>query len=184
MCGSLPPRSRESQSEWRCQSVRPAKRGVCGRYRIMAVYCHLGCGPSILFTDAKRRFSLADTTQFSVSAIVGLSINLASPSPKCTFFFCRLVLQQSYTIQSPRTPNEPPHEPEPPTKHLVYQVGTSIRAGTRFPGYELPSLWRGTEARGKCGAAEIGGNGEDGWKVRAVVRMPSHDKIRPSTSPR
>jgi hypothetical protein len=45
----------------------------------------------------------------------------------------------------------------------------------------VKALWRGTEARGQCGPVEVGGNGEEGWKIRAVARMPPHDKIRPST---
>jgi hypothetical protein len=64
----------------------------------------------------------------------------------------------------------------------VYQVGIPNKPGNRFPGSEIPSLWRGIKAGGDGGSVEIGGNGEEGWKVRAVARMPGHDKIRPSTN--
>jgi len=39
------------------------------------------------------------------------------------------------------------------------------------------------EAGGTSGPFEMGGNGEEGWKTRAVLRMPNHEKIRPSTNP-
>lgn len=120
--------------------------------------------------------------QFSVSAIVGLNISTPMPSPKCTLFFCRLVLTQNYSLYSPRTPNDPPYIPESASRHLVYQVGTAIRSGNRCPGYDIPALWRGREAGGQGGSLGSGGNGEEGWSVRSVVRMPSHDKIRPTTS--
>ena len=96
-------------------------------------------------------------------------------------FFCRLLVTQSYSIVSPRTPNDPPITPEPPSKHLIYQVGVPNKSGIRFPGHDVPALWRGTKAGGQDGPTELGGNGEEGWKVRAVARMPDHAKIRPST---
>lgn len=112
-----------------------------------------------------------------------VSINIPSPSPTTTIFFSRLLVTQTYSLYSPRTPNDPPYTPEPTTKHVVYQVGRPTKSGDRFPGYKDEALWRGHQARGRPGAeASPGASDEEGWKVRAVVRMPKHDKIRPSTA--
>ena len=61
---------------------------------------------------------------------------------------------------------------------MLYQVGRAHKSGERFPVHEVDSLWRGIEAGGQ-GVNE----GEDGgWRIRAVARLPNHDKIRPSTN--
>jgi hypothetical protein len=57
---------------------------------------------------------------------------------------------------------------------LLYQIGKPHRQGTRFPTYDTEALWRGPEVPGQR-------VGEDGWKMRAVARLPNHEKIRPST---
>ena len=75
--------------------------------------------------------------------------------------------------------------------HVLYQLGRAHKAGERFPTREVESLWRGPEAGGmgnvvqeqEIGQGEQGmGMGkEEGWKVRAMARVPGHDKVRPST---
>ncbi|KAK8854833.1 hypothetical protein IAR55_003572 [Kwoniella newhampshirensis] len=120
------------------------------------------------------RFS-ASSDVFAISSVILLSITLPAPSPCATIFLARLVLVQHYKITSPRTPNEPSIVPETPRHHVLYQVGRPHRPGDRFPSREMESLWRGPEAGGA-------GSVEEGWKIRAVARMPNHDKIRPSTS--
>jgi hypothetical protein len=112
--------------------------------------------------------------QFTISSVVLLSLAFPTPSPRTTIFFLRLLLSQGYTLISPRTPNEKPHMPEAPKNHVLYQIGRQHKPGERFPTREVDSLWRGTEAGGK--------GSEEGWKTRAMMRMPSHDKIRPTTN--
>ncbi|WWD19019.1 hypothetical protein CI109_103476 [Kwoniella shandongensis] len=120
------------------------------------------------------RFS-ATSDVFGISSVILLSITLPAPSPSATIFLTRLVLVQNYKITSPRTPNSPPVVPEAPRNHVLYQVGRPHKPGDRFPGRNIDCLWRGPEAGGN-------GNMEEGWKIRAVARMPNHDKIRPSTN--
>lgn len=110
---------------------------------------------------------------FSVSSVILLSISIPAPCAKTTIFLARLVLTQSYTITSPRTPNAPPSNPESPQKFILYQVGRQHKAGDLAPARSVDALWRGTEAGGA--------GGEEGWKVKAVARIPGHDKIRPTT---
>ncbi|EIW67274.1 hypothetical protein TREMEDRAFT_69764 [Tremella mesenterica DSM 1558] len=114
--------------------------------------------------------------QFSISSVLLLSVHFPSPSPKVTIFLLRLLLSQSYSIISPRTPNDPPHMPEAPKNHVLYQVGRAHKSGERFPSHEVNSLWRGPEAGGNVKVSE------EGLKIRAIARMPDHDKIRPSTN--
>ncbi|WVR07466.1 hypothetical protein IAU60_004508 [Kwoniella sp. DSM 27419] len=111
---------------------------------------------------------------FSIGSVFLLSITCPSPSPACTIFLARLIITQSYSIVSPRTPNKPAHVPEGPKSNVIYQVGRPHRVGEKCPARDVESLWRGKGA---------GGNGctDEGWKIRAVVRMPNHDKIRPTT---
>ncbi|EAL23539.1 hypothetical protein CNBA1860 [Cryptococcus deneoformans B-3501A] len=110
---------------------------------------------------------------FSVSSVILLSISIPAPSAKTTIFLARLVLTQSYTITSPRTPNVPPSSPESQQKFVLYQVGRQHKQGEVAPGRSADALWRGIEA--------AGAGGEEGWKIKAVARIPGHDKIRPTT---
>ncbi|WVQ81909.1 hypothetical protein IAT38_004036 [Cryptococcus sp. DSM 104549] len=119
------------------------------------------------------RFSASADT-FSISSVILISITVPTPSPHTTIFLARLVLAQSYTITSPRTPNLPPSTPEAPKHHVLYQVGRAHKQGERFPMRDVDSLWRGCDAGGAGDAAE-------GWRIKAVARMPNHDKIRPTT---
>lgn len=108
-----------------------------------------------------------------MSSVILLSISIPAPCAKTTIFLARLVLTQSYTITSPRTPNTPPSSPESPQKFVLYQVGRQHKAGDLAPARNADALWRGTDAGGA--------GGEEGWKVKAVARIPGHDKIRPTT---
>ena len=81
--------------------------------------------------------------------------------------------------------------------HVLYQLGRAHNPGERFPKRDVNSLWRGTEAGGSgnvqanggagtstgtgTGIGEEGAGQEEGWKVRAMARVPGHDKVRPST---
>ncbi|ADV22616.1 hypothetical protein I315_05848 [Cryptococcus gattii Ru294] len=119
----------------------------------------------------------ASADVFSISSAILLSIDLPAPSASTTIFLVRLLLSQSYTIISPRTPNEPPYTPEKPKQHVLYQIGFAHPKSGSYPGRECEALWRGHEAGGKGGL-----EGEDqGWKVSAVARMPNHFEVRPST---
>ncbi|WRT68347.1 uncharacterized protein IL334_005323 [Kwoniella shivajii] len=128
------------------------------------------------------RFS-ANADVFSISAVMLISINIPAPSPTVTIFLVRVVLSQSYTIISPRTPNNTPHMPEAPKQQVIYQVGRPHRPGERYPARNVESLWRGKEVPGngkKNVSPEI--SGYEGWKIRAVARLPGHDNIRPTTN--
>ncbi|KAL7423927.1 hypothetical protein Q5752_001512 [Cryptotrichosporon argae] len=116
----------------------------------------------------------ASADVFAISSAMLVAITVPSPAPSCTIFFVRLLLVQSYTIRSPRTPNDPPHKPEAPRNHVLYQIGRPHRPGEKVLAHNVPALWRGPGACGK--------DPEGGWKTRAVVRLPNHDKIRPSTN--
>lgn len=106
-----------------------------------------------------------------------IPLDIPTPTPSTTIFLLRLVLSQTYTFTSPRTPNQHPHLPEAATHHVLYQIGRQHKAGEKYPGPECESLWRGYLAGGHGGL-----DGQDhGWSVRAVARIPNHDKIRPST---
>ncbi|AFR95678.2 hypothetical protein C343_03784 [Cryptococcus neoformans C23] len=130
------------------------------------------------FVDGLGSWTLsASADVFSIASVILLSINIPAPSASTTIFLVRLLLSQSYSITSPRTPNQPPHLPEDPKQHVFYQIGFAHPKSGNHPGPEYEALWRGHEAGGKGGL-----EGEDqGWKVRAVARMPNHDKIRPAT---
>jgi hypothetical protein len=114
--------------------------------------------------------------QWSISCVLLISITLPAPTPRTTVFFTRLLLTQTYCLLSPRRPNEPPHRPEAARNHVLYQVGRPHKAHEKHPGHELNCLWRGSEA----GAVEP--PDDDGWRTKAVARLPNHDKIRPSTN--
>nr|KIR46087.1 hypothetical protein I312_04630 [Cryptococcus bacillisporus CA1280] len=119
----------------------------------------------------------ASADVFSISSVILLSIDIPAPSASTTIFLVRLLLSQSYTIISPRTPNDPPYTPESPKQHVLYQIGFAHPKSGSYPGRECEALWRGHEAGGKGGL-----EGEDeGWKVSAVARMPNHFEVRPST---
>ncbi|KLT41852.1 hypothetical protein CC85DRAFT_292445 [Cutaneotrichosporon oleaginosum] len=120
------------------------------------------------------RFS-ATSDAFSVASVMMVNLTIPAPSPKCSIFFVRLILSQSYVIYSPRTPNDAPTKAEAPKNHVVYQVGRPHRHGEAVLGHSVEALWRGPEAGGKSTSA--------GWRTRAVARLPNHEKIRPSTNP-
>lgn len=124
------------------------------------------------FVDGLGSWTLsASADVFSIASVILLSINIPAPSVSTTIFLVRLLLSQSYTITSPRTPDEPPHSPEDPKQYVAYQIGFAHPKGGNHPGSEYEALWRGHEAGGEGGLP-----GEDqGWKVRAVARMPNHD---------
>ncbi len=149
-------------------------------------------GRGIFLTDHRHpSIPEADPAQWGISAVMLLSIAFPHPSPRCTVFLVRLLLNQTYTLTSPRTPLEPPLQPEKPKTHVLYQLGRPHKAGERFPARSVDSLWRGKDAGGEGNPAPTGAGGqeslqgegevEQGWRVRAVARMPGHDKIRPST---
>ncbi|GMK55788.1 hypothetical protein CspeluHIS016_0208440 [Cutaneotrichosporon spelunceum] len=120
------------------------------------------------------RFS-ATSDAFSIASVMMVNLTIPAPSPKCSIFFVRLILSQSYVMYSPRTPNDAPTKPEAPKNHVVYQVGRPHRHGESVLDHRVEALWRGQEAGGKAGAA--------GWRTRAVARLPNHEKMRPSTNP-
>ncbi len=120
------------------------------------------------------RFS-ATSDAFSIASVMMVNLTIPSPSPKCSIFFVRLILAQSYVMYSPRTPNDAPTKAEAPKNHVVYQVGRPHRHGEAVLGHGVEALWRGPEAGGKSSSA--------GWRTRAVARLPNHEKIRPSTNP-
>ncbi|WVQ68116.1 uncharacterized protein L199_006322 [Kwoniella botswanensis] len=122
------------------------------------------------------RFS-ANADVFSISSVLLISIKLPSPSPITTVFLVRLVLSQSYSIVSPRTPNQAPHSPESSKSHVLYQVGRPHKPGEKYPGRDAEALWRGQGVPGNGKK-----DGQEGWNVRAVARLPGHEKIRPTTS--
>lgn len=105
-------------------------------------------------------------------------MHLPSPSPDATIFYTRVLLVQNYIMISPRNPNDPPRQPEPPRNHVLYSVGRPHKAHEKYPGHELDCLWRGPGAGG-TGSSE---GEEGGWRTKAVARLPSHEKIRPSTN--
>ncbi|WWC90774.1 uncharacterized protein L201_005711 [Kwoniella dendrophila CBS 6074] len=127
------------------------------------------------------RFS-ANSDVFAISSVLLLSVRFPAPSPNVTIFMVRLILSQTYSIISPRTPNQSPHMPEGPKQHVIYQVGRPHKPGERYPSREVEALWRGTQVpgKGKKNSKEL--DGQEGWKIRAVVRLPGHDRIRPSTN--
>ncbi|WVW85676.1 hypothetical protein I302_107714 [Kwoniella bestiolae CBS 10118] len=122
------------------------------------------------------RFS-ANADVFSISSVLLISVKLPSPSPITTIFLVRLILSQSYSITSPRTPNQSTHSPEGARSHILYQVGRPHRPGEKYPGREVEALWRGQGVPGKGKK-----DGQEGWNVRAVARLPGHEKIRPTTN--
>ncbi|TYJ52586.1 hypothetical protein B9479_006794 [Cryptococcus floricola] len=118
---------------------------------------------------------------FSISSVFLLSYNVPAPSPSTTIFLFRLILAQSYSVVSPRTPNDPPHVPEPPKQHVLYQIGRVHKSTESHPEVGVDCLWRGKEVSDKEKKKE-GMEGEESWTVKAVARMPNHDKIRPTTN--
>lgn len=120
------------------------------------------------------RFS-ATSDAFSIASVMMVNLTTPSPSPKCSIFFVRLILSQSYVMYSPRTPNDPPVKAEAPKNHVVYQVGRPHRHGESVLGHHVEALWRGPEAGGTSPTS--------GWRTRAVARLPNHEKVRPSTNP-
>lgn len=120
---------------------------------------------------------LATSEALSIASVMLIQLNIPSPSPRCTVFFVRLIVSQTYELISPRTPNEPPHKPEAAKNHVVYQVGRPHRHGESRLAHTIPALWRGKEA----GGTEQTGPSA-GWRTRAIVRLPTHEKIRPSTN--
>ncbi|ORX38571.1 hypothetical protein BD324DRAFT_577633 [Kockovaella imperatae] len=129
---------------------------------------------------------------FSVSAVMLFSITIPSPSPKATIFFLRLLLNQSYTVISPRTPNDEPFIAEPARNFVLYQIGRPHKGGERCPPHTVEALWRGPEVTGDgpagatASSSTAGPNSATipatlGWRNRAVVRVPNHEKVRPST---
>ncbi|WWC71630.1 uncharacterized protein I206_105588 [Kwoniella pini CBS 10737] len=119
----------------------------------------------------------ANADVFSISSVLLISIKLPAPSSTTTVFLARLILSQSYSIVSPRTPNQPAHSPETSRQHILYQVGRPHKANEKYPGREVEALWRGKDVPGKGKRDEA----DSGWVIRAVARLPGHDKIRPTT---
>lgn len=120
---------------------------------------------------------LATSEALSIASVMLIQLNIPSPSPRCTIFFVRLIVSQSYELISPRTPNEPPHKPEAAKNNVVYQVGRPHRHGESRLAHTIPALWRGKEAGGTDQTGP-----STGWRTRAIVRLPTHEKIRPSTN--
>ncbi|ODO06697.1 hypothetical protein I350_04055 [Cryptococcus amylolentus CBS 6273] len=118
---------------------------------------------------------------FSISSVFLLSYKVPAPSPRTTIFLFRLILAQSYSVVSPRTPNDPPHIPESPKQHVLYQIGRVHKSTESHPEVGVDCLWRGKEVPDKEKKKE-GMEGEESWTVKAVARMPNHDKIRPTTN--
>ncbi|TYJ55457.1 hypothetical protein B9479_003847 [Cryptococcus floricola] len=131
----------------------------------------------------------ASADVFAIAAVILIDFRLPLPKPTTSIFLLRLTLSQRYTLTSPRTPDLPPYEPQPAQDFVIYQVGKPGRQGERFPGLDVGALWRGTEVEGKSAESEEGkkgvsskGQSQEGWKIKAVARLPTHDKIRPSTN--
>ncbi|WVQ74881.1 hypothetical protein IAR50_004488 [Cryptococcus sp. DSM 104548] len=118
---------------------------------------------------------------FSISSVFLLSYQVPAPSPRATIFLFRLILAQSYSVVSPRTPNDPPIVPETPKQHVLYQIGRVHKSTESHPGTGVDCLWRGKEVP-KKGKEKEDAEREDAWSVKAVVRVPNHDKIRPTTN--
>ncbi|WWC90764.1 uncharacterized protein L201_005701 [Kwoniella dendrophila CBS 6074] len=110
---------------------------------------------------------------FTVSSVLLLSLSIPSPSPSCTIFYVRLNVNQSYSIVSPRTRNLPPYQPASTKQQILYQIGQLPEKGNKYPDSNVSAIWRGKNVEG--------GQDEDPWKIRKVVRMPDHDNIAPST---
>lgn len=114
---------------------------------------------------------------------MNLSFHAPQPSTRCTIFHARLILFQKYNITSPRTPDEAPLQYELPKQYVLYEVGRRHEPGQKYPGVETESLWRGVEA----GGAQMKGvdptEADESWQTRAVVRLPDHTMIRPTTPP-
>lgn len=120
---------------------------------------------------------LATSEAMSIASVMLVQLNIPAPSPKCSIFFVRLLVSQKYELISPRTPNDPPHKPETPKNHVIYQVGRPHRHGESRLAHTIPALWRGKEAGGNDETAPA-----SGWRTRAIARLPTHEKIRPSTN--
>lgn len=120
------------------------------------------------------RFS-ATSEAFTVASVLLLNLNIPAPAATCSVFFVRVLLSQTYTILSPRTPNDPPFRPEAPKNHVIYQIGRPHRHGETVLGHNVEALFRGTDAGGKASS--------NGWRTRAVARLPNHEKLRPTTNP-
>ncbi|ODN92705.1 hypothetical protein L198_05499 [Cryptococcus wingfieldii CBS 7118] len=118
---------------------------------------------------------------FSISSVFLLSYKVPAPSPCTTIFLFRLILAQSYSLVSPRTPNDPPRVCEPPKQHVLYQIGRVHKSTESHPEVGVECLWTGKEVPDK-GKKKEGMEGEESWTVKAVARMPNHDKIRPTTN--
>ncbi|WVQ75777.1 hypothetical protein IAR50_005410 [Cryptococcus sp. DSM 104548] len=131
----------------------------------------------------------ASAEVFTLGAVILIDFRLPSPKPTTSIFLLRLTLSQRYTLTSPRTPDLPPYEPQPAQDFVIYQVGKPGRQGERFPGLDVGALWRGSEVEGKVAESEESkkggsskGESQDGWKVKAVARLPTHDRMRPTTN--
>ncbi|WRT68345.1 uncharacterized protein IL334_005321 [Kwoniella shivajii] len=127
------------------------------------------------------RYSLS-ADEFTVSCVCIFSLSFPSPSPTTTIFCVRLVISQSCSIVSPRTPDLPPYHPTKTKSKLLYQVG-EMPKGHDHPGKEVPFIWKGKDV---IGAKDQGQNihvaqGEEGWKIKQVVRLPDHLNLAPST---
>lgn len=123
------------------------------------------------------RFSITSDA-FTIASCAMLSLSIPSPAPSCTIFFVRILVSQTYVLLSPRTPNDPPFKPEGPKNHVIFQVGRPHRHGESVLAHTITSLWRGTEAGGTKETSS-----SNGYRTRAVARLPGHDKIRPTTNP-
>lgn len=163
-----PARSCHYEPQWRCAPAEPRAEGRDPTFRLVGHQCGNRSG-----TLRCSEVCPAYYYQWSISAVFLLTISLPTPSPQTTIFLIRVVLAQSYTISSPRSPDDPPTHPEPTRSMVLYQTGRTHASGEKFPGHTVNSLWRGPEAGGS--------RGDGRWAIKAIVRVPTHEKVRPST---
>lgn len=106
---------------------------------------------------------------WTVCALLKSSINMMSPSPDCTIYYVRVVLNQTTSIRSPREDPDTSRPIVATTPFVVFERGVRPPRGL---AHETPALWRGEAA---------GGTDTGGLHIHGVGRLPNDETGRPST---
>lgn len=104
-----------------------------------------------------------------------------SPSPKATIFAVRLLLSQTYSLQSLEDPDAP--LVACPKRNFLICTEGSIPHEKR-PSKDAPAVWRGAAVGrlDELSAGELESVVEDDFRVSSgIKRLPDDTKARPST---
>ncbi|KAJ9111867.1 hypothetical protein QFC20_002454 [Naganishia adeliensis] len=119
--------------------------------------------------------------EFSVGSWVALKLRFISPSPKATIFAVRLLLSQSYAVQSLEDPESAP-VPCPKRNFLICTEGNIPHE--KRPTKDAPAIWRGSVVGrlDELSLAQVEKVVEEDFRVSSgIKRLPDDTKARPST---